>query len=91
MLYPFIKLHDETEINHSEMHEDETVDVVVEKTDKKKGIFSKAMCRLPDYQWDNVVGFNDSELEKFQKLVEANSKLIMEYSRKGGILGNKQN
>ena len=36
MLYPFIKLHDETEITHSEMHEDKTVDVVVKKKDKKK-------------------------------------------------------
>lgn len=89
MLYPFIKLHDETEITHSEMHDDKTVDVVVKKKDRKKGLF-KAMCKLPDYKWDNVVGFNDKEMERFQKLVEANSKLIMEYSKKGGILGNKK-
>lgn len=88
MLYPFIKLHDETEINHSEMHDDKTVDVVVKKKDQKKG-FLKAMCKLPDYKWDNVVGFNDKEMERFQKLVEANSRLIMEYSKKGGILNNK--
>lgn len=88
MLYPFIKLHDETEIAHSEMHEDKTVDVVVRKNDKKKGLF-KAMCKLPGYKWDNVVGFNDKEMERFQKLVEANSKLIMEYSKKGGIFNNK--
>ncbi|MDO4312623.1 MAG: hypothetical protein Q4C52_06030 [Eubacteriales bacterium] len=89
MLYPFIKLHDNTEINHSEMHDDKTVDVVVEKKDKKRGIFSRAMCKLPDYKWGNVVGFNDKELERFQKLVEANSKLIMEYSKKGGMMNNK--
>ena len=47
------------------------------------------MCKLPDYKWDNVVGFNDKEMERFQKLVEANSKLIMEYAKKGGILDNK--
>lgn len=87
MLYPFIKLHDDTEITHSEMHEDKTVDVVVKKKDKRKGLL-KAMCKLPDYKWDNVVGFNDKELDRFQKLVEANSKLIMEYSKKGGILNN---
>lgn len=89
MLYPFIKLQDNTEINHSEMHEDKTVDVVVEKRDKKRGIFSRAMCRLPDYKWDSVVGFNDKEMERFQKLVQANSKLILEYSKKGGIFGGK--
>ena len=89
MLYPFIKLHDNTEIVHSEMHEDKTIDVVVEKKDTRKGIFKRAMCKLPEYKWDNVVGFNDTEMEKFQKLVETNSKLIMEYSKKGGILGNK--
>ncbi len=88
MLYPFIKLHDNTEIGHSEMHADKTVDVVVEKKDKQKGFF-KAICKLPEYKWENVVGFNDKEMARFQKLVEANSKLIMEYSKKGGILGNK--
>lgn len=88
MLYPFIKLQDDTEIGHSEMHEDKTVDVVIKKKDKKRGLF-KAICRLPEYKWDNVVGFNDKELERFQKLVEANSKLIVEYSKKGGFLGRQ--
>ena len=86
MLYPFVKLHDDTEITHSEMHDDETVDVVIEKKDKKKGLL-KAMCRLPENQWDSVVGFNDSEMERFQKLVDANSKLIIESAKKGGLFG----
>ena len=47
MLYPFIKLHDDTEITHSEMHEDQTVDVVVKKKDHRKGLL-KAMCKLPE-------------------------------------------
>lgn len=86
MLYSFIKLNDDTEINHSEMHEDKTVDVVVQKPDKKKGFYKRAICKLPDYKWDNIVGFNDKELEHFQTLVQANSKIIIDSSKKGGFL-----
>lgn len=88
MLYPFIKLSDDTSIKHTEMREDKTVDVIIEKKDHKKGLF-KAMCTLPDYKWDNVVGFNDKEMNKFQTLIEANSKIIIEASKKGGFIKHK--
>ena len=49
MLYPFMTLNDNTEIVHSEMKEDGTVDVVIETPDERYG-FKHAKCTLPGYE-----------------------------------------
>lgn len=49
MMYPFITLDDDTEIVHSEMREDGTVKVYMEKP--VDGGFHSATCILPNYEW----------------------------------------
>ena len=53
MMYQYLTLDDETEIVHSEMLEDRTVKVYIEKPDEKD-CFHHASCMLPDYQWEDV-------------------------------------
>ncbi len=50
MMYPYLTLDDETEIVHSQMLEDKTVKVYIEKPDEKDG-FHHATCYLPKYEW----------------------------------------
>lgn len=83
MMYPFITLPDETEIVHSEMKPDGKVKVYIEKPVYDG--FQSAVCYLPEYKWEDIVGFSESEISYFKNLVEKNAHLIMEYSQKGGF------
>lgn len=84
MIYPFLTLDDETEVVHSELHEDGTVKVYIETPDEVDG-FHHATCILPEYNWIEIVGYSDAELKRYQKLVVDNAHLIMEFAEKGGF------
>ena len=84
MMYPFLSLNDETEIVHSEMHEDGRVKVYVEKPDEKDG-FHNAVCWLPTYQWEDNHGFTPEEIAKYQKIIESTAHLILRFSKEGGF------
>lgn len=84
MLYPLMTLNDGTEIVHSEMHEDGRVKVCIETPDEKLG-FKSATCWLPDYKWENIVGYSEEEQKYFKNLVESMAHLILEFSQTGGF------
>ena len=84
MMYPYLTLDDETEIVHSEMLEDDTVKVYIEKPDGTDG-FHYASCYLPKYEWKDVFGFGDDEINKYQSILEDNAHLIIELSQNGGF------
>ncbi len=84
MMYPLITLDDQTEIVHSEMQQDGTVKVYIEKPDEKD-CFHYATCYLPEYRWDDIYGFNNSEIERYQEVVESLANLIIEFSQHGGF------
>ncbi|MBR3873238.1 MAG: hypothetical protein IKJ26_03610 [Clostridia bacterium] len=84
MMYPFLTLNDETEIVHSEMREDETVKVYIEKPDAEDG-FHHAICILPEYQWIENHGFTDAEIERFMEVLQSTAHLILEFSKDGGF------
>ena len=84
MMYPLITLDDQTEIVHSEMQKDGTVKVYIEKPDEKD-CFHYATCYLPEYRWDDIYGFNNSEIERYQEVVESLANLIIEFSQHGGF------
>lgn len=84
MMYPFLTLDDDTEIVHSEMSQEGTVKVYVEVPDEKDG-FHNAWCILPYYQWKDIRGFTESEIARYQKIIENNAHLIMELSENGGF------
>lgn len=82
MMFPFMTLDDETEITHSEMLEDGTVKVYLEKPDEKD-CFHHAVCYLPAYRWEEVVGFSEEEMERYREVVESVAHLIIEFSKEG--------
>lgn len=84
MLYPLMTLNDGTEIVHSEMKEDGRVIVKIETPDEKIG-FKSADCWLPDYKWENIVGYSAEEQRYLKNLVESMAHLILEFSQTGGF------
>ena len=84
MMYPFLTLDDNTEIVHSEMREDGTVKVYLERPDEKD-CFHHAACYLPSYQWDDISGFTKEELTRYQEIIESTAHLILQFAREGGF------
>ncbi|MCD8004875.1 MAG: hypothetical protein LUE91_04415 [Oscillospiraceae bacterium] len=84
MMYPFLTLNDGTEIVHSEMKSDGRVKVYVEKPDEKDG-FHNAVCWLPAYIWEDVSGFSQEELSRYQEIIESTAHLILQFSKEGGF------
>lgn len=68
MMYPFLTLDDRTEIVHSQTLENGSVKVYMEKPDEKDG-FHYATCFLPEYRWEDVFGFSDAEIQKYQEII----------------------
>ena len=64
MMYPFMTLDDGAEIVHSEMQKDGAVKVYVEKPDAAD-CFHHAVCWLPAYRWEDVFGFSQAELARY--------------------------
>ena len=83
-MYPFLQLDDNTEIVHSEMLPNGEVKVYVEKPDEKD-CFHNAYCYLPSYRWENIFGFSDEEIAKYQSIIESVAHLIIEFSQCGGF------
>ena len=77
--------NDDTEITHSEMKPDGRVKVYIETPDIQDG-FHNAVCYLPDYTWQDINGYSETEMAYFKQLVRENAHLIMEFSREGGVL-----
>lgn len=75
MMYPFMTLNDNTEIVHSEMKSDGTVKVYIETPDEKV-CFRHASCWLPEYRWEEINGFSDEEIAKFQEIIESTAHKI---------------
>lgn len=70
MLYPFMTLEDHTEIVHSERYlEDGKEKVRVEIERPVEGGFYSAECILPEYKWQNVQGFSEDDIRRFQHLI----------------------
>ena len=84
MMYPFLTLDDETEITHSEMRPDGSVKVYLEKPDEKD-CFHSAVCYLPAYRWEDIFGFTEAELARYQEVVESTAHLILQFAQEGGL------
>ena len=81
-MYPFMKLDDDTEIVHSEMREDGTVKVYMERP--VEGGFQSAVCILPKYEWSDIEGFSQSQIDRYAEVIRSTAHLIIRYARNGG-------
>ena len=86
MMYPFMTLDDGTEIVHSQTMPDGRVKVYVEKPDEVD-CFHHATCILPEYQWEDVVGFTEPEMLRYQDVLESTAHLILRFASEGGFEG----
>ena len=84
MMYPYLTLEDDTEIVHSEWLPDNHVKVYIETPDEKDG-FHHATCYLPEYRWEDVFGYTDSEMDFYRELVRNNAHLMIEFAREGSL------
>lgn len=82
MMYPFLTLDDQTEIVHSKLLEDGSVKVYIEKPDAKDG-FHYATCFLPEYRWEDVSGFSEAEIQKYQEIISLAASGIMQTAKNG--------
>lgn len=82
MMYNYIKLADDTQIAHSNILEDQTVQVSIERP--VDGGFCSATFFLPQCRWQSVEGFNASELEYFTEIVRNNAPPHLPSCPRGG-------
>lgn len=83
MLYPYITLADETEISHTQVLPDHSVEVHFERPNESD--FDTARCVLPSYQWKTMEGFTQREIQFFKEFLESNAHLIYRYAESGGV------
>lgn len=84
MLYPFIRLDDNTQIVHSEILPNGQVRVCVERPIHRG--FNSATCMLPDYTWSDIEGFTPNDIARYQQIIEDGAHLIFRYAKTGGFL-----
>lgn len=84
MMYPFMTLNDDSEIVHSETRPDGRVKVYIEKPDPKL-CFRHATCYLPGYEWEDVYGFSEEDVARYQEVIESTAHLILQFANEGGF------
>ena len=84
MMYPFMTLADGTEIVHSQMYDDGSVKVYMEKPDEKD-CFHYATCYLPEYEWEDIHGFSNTKIEHLKEVITSTAHLILQFSECGGF------
>lgn len=84
MMHPFLTLDDGTEIVHSDQFDDGQVKVYIEKPDAEL-CFRHATCWLPSYRWEDVFGFSEADIARYQEIIESTAHLIMEFAQTGGF------
>lgn len=86
MMYPYIKLADETEIVHSHLIDDDGVQKVVVHFERPtENGFDSARCELPTYKWLFKDGYTEEEIAVFEQLLRSNAHLIYKYAASGGV------
>ena len=66
------------------MKADGSVKVYLEKPDEKD-CFHYATCYLPGYRWEDIFGFTQDEMERYQEIIKSTAHLILQFSQEGGF------
>lgn len=86
MMYPYMKLADETEIAHSQLikeNGENRIEVHFERPTENG--FDTARCILPSYTWIKRDGFTDEEIKNFEVFLRNNAHLLFKYAESGGL------
>lgn len=79
MFYDYAELEDGTRLAYSNVLDDGTVEVSVERPVELG--FDSARCLLPAFEWTNVEGFTDAEMNRLNTFVHNNAPLILRLAR----------
>lgn len=79
MFYTYVELDDHTQIAYSNVLDDGTVEVSVERPVELG--FDSALCVLPSFTWRDVEGFSSTEFAQIDDFVHNNAPLILRLSR----------
>ena len=86
MIYPYMKLPDETEIVFTNVFEDDGVKKVEIHFERPTDNgFDTARCQLPSYTWLIKKGFSEDEIAFFEKFLQADAHLFYKYGAYGGL------
>ena len=80
MMYPFMRLEDNTEIVHSEQLPDGEVKVYVETPDEKDG-FHSMTGYLSSYKIENN-GYSNEEVDYYMYIIKSTAHLILGFRSK---------
>lgn len=82
MMWEYVRLEDDTQVSYSEVREDNTVKVVVERP--RDWGFDTAECILPAFNWVSREGFSEADLKELDDFVRNNAPLILRFAYEGG-------
>ena len=82
MIWEYVRFEDDTQVSYSNVRDDNTVLVVVERP--RDWGFDTAECLLPAYTWTRVEGFDDAEAHDLDTFVRNNAPLITRFAYEGG-------
>lgn len=82
MMWEYVRLEDDTQISYSDVRDDNTVEVVVERP--RDWGFDTAKCLLPSNEWTFNEGFSDGDLAWLNDFIRNNAALIMRFAYEGG-------
>ena len=83
MLYNYVELEDGTQIAYSDVNDDETVRVEVERP--RDWGFDAATCLLPAYKWTGLDGFSGEEILSLTAFLQRNAPLIIRFAHEGNL------
>lgn len=79
MMWGYVKFPDETQVAYSDIREDGTVLIRIERPADMG--FDSAECLMPAYRWGKVNGFTPEEVEAFDTFLHNNAPLIFTFAR----------
>jgi hypothetical protein len=79
VFYDYVALEDGTQIVYSDVLEDGTVEISVERPVELG--FDSARCSIPSFEWYDVKGFSDDELYSIDRFVHKNAPLMLRLAR----------
>ena len=83
MLYDYVELEDGTQIAYSDVNEDETVRVEIERP--RDWGFDSATCLLPADEWSGIDGFTNGEILSLTGFLQRNAPLIFRFAHEGNL------
>lgn len=79
MFYDYAELTDGTQVAYSDVLEDGTVEVSVERPVELG--FDSALCSVPSFEWVRAEGFSAEEMAALANFVRRNAPLILRLAR----------